>query len=215
VWRLLTALALVACAAPSPLQQPLASELIALTHTDFPYQVIGLRSESIDDVARFSSYELYLDSDVTSEFANGWSTWHLPFNPSQSGAEAWVLSFTGIDGAQQAFQILAEPKLASRTERAGQLTLSAEQDLLIGTLGDRSAVLSYTVTDEVTKETWTNFRVIGQIDRVVIMVTGTNPLSSEYAPFTTLLATMVNRVAQAEAVPPVQGSAGTDEQSYI
>ena len=127
-------------------------------------------------------------------------------------AEAWVLSFAGIDGAQRIFQILAEPKPASRTGRAGQLTLSAEQDLHIGTLGDRSVTISYTVTDESAAETWTSFRVIGRIDQVVIMVTGTNLLSSVYAQFTTLLAMMVNRVVQAANAPPVQGPAGTDEQ---
>ncbi|MCH7705546.1 MAG: hypothetical protein IIB33_00670 [Chloroflexi bacterium] len=187
----------------------MASELIALTHADFPYQVVSLRSEPVDDLTRLSAYELYLDTAVTSDFDNGWSTWHLPFNPELSGAEAWVLSFVRIEGARRAFQILAEPKPASRVD---QLTLSAEQDLSIGTLGDRSATLSYTVTDESTAETWTSFRVIGRIDRVVIMVTGTNPLSSEYAQFTTLLATMVNRVVQVGNAPPVQGSARDDDQ---
>lgn len=212
MWRWLTALALVACTTSPQLQQPLASELIALTHADFPYQVVSLRSEPIDDLARLSPYELHLDSDVTNDFDNGWSTWHLPSNPEQSGAEAWVLSFARIEGARRAFQILSEPKPASRVD---QLTLSAEQDLLIGTLGDISATLSYTVTDELATETWTNFRVIGRIDRVVIMVTGTNPLSSEYAQFTTLLATMVNRVVvvQAGDAPPGQGSDGSDERA--
>lgn len=209
MWRWLTALALVACATPPQIQQPVASESIALTHTDFPYQVVSLRSEPIDDLTRLSPYELYLDPDVTNEFDNGWSTWHLPSNPEQSGAEAWVLSFAGTDGAQRAFQILAEPKPAGRVD---QLTLSAEQDLLIGTLGDSSVTLSYTVTDESAAETWTSFRVIGRIDRIVIMVTGTNPLSSEYAQFTTLLATMVNRVVQAGIAPSAQGPAGTDER---
>jgi len=54
--------------------------------------------------------------------------------------------------------------------------------------------------------------VIGRIDQVAIMVTGASLLSSEYAQFTTLLATMVNRVVQAATAPSLQGPAGTDEQ---
>ncbi len=104
---------------------------------------------------------------------------------------------------------MAEPKPAGT---ADQLTLPAEQDLLIGTLGDRSATLSYTVVDELAAETWTNFRVVGQTDRVVIMVTGTNQLSSEYTQFTSLLATMINRVVEAGNAPPVQGATRSDEQ---
>lgn len=209
MWRWLTTIALVACTASPLLQQPMASELIALTQTDFPYQVASLRSEPVDDLTRLSAYGLYLDTAVTNDFDNGWSTWHLPFNPEQSGAEAWVLSFVRIEGAQRAFQILADPKPASQVD---QLTLSAERDLFIGTLGDRSATLSYTVTDKLTAETWTSFRVIGQIDRVVIMVTGTNPLSSEYSQFTTLLATMINRVVQVGNTLPVQGPARDDSR---
>lgn len=210
MWRcLLTSLALVACSTSLQLQPPVASELVALTHADFSYQVVSLRSEPFDDLARLSPYDLDLDSAVTGDFDNGWSTWHLPSNPEQAGAESWILSFKRAAGARRAFQTLSEPKPASLVE---QLTLSAERDLRIGTLGDRSATLSYTVTDGSTGESSTSFRVVGQIDRVVIMVTGTNPLSSEYAQFTTLLATMVNRVVEARDAPPSEGSIRQDAQ---